>query len=190
MTMVNQALALRTKLLVAEYGRKRVIAALAQAENVEFETIEREVDTVRKRMSNSRRGTRKLPELLQEAEIDARTFPLVERIARAYENKRYLPDLSRVRRFLKSHGVDASKVQTRATALPLIVKVLGGLCERDLTEIENDLNRSATGDLGIIADQILGHSGNEPRAAEGRAREGDELEPWARRSGGNPDGSR
>ena len=42
MKAVNQALTLRTKLLVAEYGRKRVIAALAQIEDVEFETIERE----------------------------------------------------------------------------------------------------------------------------------------------------
>ena len=111
MTMTNQALALRTKLLVAEYGRTRVIAALAEAEDVEFEAIEREVHAVKERRSSRHRRPKTLPELLKEASIGSETFSLVERIACAYENKQYLPELWRVRRFLELHGAEASKVR-------------------------------------------------------------------------------
>ena len=165
MTTANQALVLHTKLLVAEYGWKRVLAALAQAENVELETIEQEVGTIRERRSSSRRRLKKLPELLQKAEIDLKIFPLVERIAYAYENKRYLSELWRVRRFLESNGIDGSKVRSRMAAIPLVIQVLGNLCEKELNEIiEDNLNRSKKGDLGIIADQILGSPGDRPKS--------------------------
>ena len=183
MTIVNQALTLRTKLLVAEYGRKRVIAALAQVEDVEFESIEREVDAVRERRSSRQRRPKALPELLKETKIDSQTFSLVERIACAYENKRYLPELWRVRRFLESHGVDASKVRTRTAALPAFIKALGGLPERELTEIAAGLSGSVRGDLRIIADQILGPSRVESRNTKGMAREGEEFEEPPRTEG-------
>ena len=181
MTAANQALAIRTKLLVAEYGRKRVIAALAEAEDVKFETIEREVNAVRERRSNRRRRPKALAELLKAAKIDSETFSMVGRIATAYENKRYLPELWRVRRFLESHGVDAGKVRTRTAALPLVIKALGGLRESKLIEIESGLSGSARGgDLRIIADQLLGPSKDNSRTAKEMAGEDDIREEPAR----------
>ena len=91
MKEVNQALTLRTKLLVAEYGRKQVIAALAQIEDVEFETIEREIESAKERRPSRKRHPKAVSELLKEANIDSQTLPLVEQIACAYDNKRYLP---------------------------------------------------------------------------------------------------
>ena len=173
MTDVNQVLALRTKLLVAEYGRKRVIAALAEAEDVKFEAIEREVGAVRERGSNRRRRPKALPELLKEAKIDSETFSLVERIACAFESKRYLPELWRVRRFLSSQGVDASKVRSRKAALPLVIKALRDLRRSELTEIETELNGTVRGDLRIITDQILGPAEDNSRTAAEAARVGD-----------------
>ena len=176
MTAVNQALTLRTKLLIAEYGRKRVIAALAQVEEVEFETIEREVEAVRERKASKHRRPKALPELLKEVNIDSERFSLVERIACAYENKRYLPELWRVRRFLESHGVDGSNVRTRTAGLPLVVKALGGLSEGELNEMLDGLSASTKGDLKIIADQILGPSKEQSQTVEEMARESDERE--------------
>ena len=176
MTVVNQVLTLRTKLLVAEYGRKRVIAALAQAEDVEFETIEREVEAVKERKANRHRPPKALPELLKEVKIDSERFLLVEQIACAYENKQYLPELWRARRFLELHGVDGSNVRTRRAGLPLVVKVLGGLSENELSEILGGLSAPTKGDLKIIADQILGPSKEQSRTVEGMARENDEQE--------------
>lgn len=176
MTAVSQALTLRTKLLVAEYGRKRVIEALAQVEDAEFETIEREVQAVRERKSSRHVRPKELPELLRDAEISPQTFSLVERIAFAYENKRYLPELWRVRRFLQSHGVDGSKVRSRAAALPVVIKVLGGLSESEVTKIAAELSGPVRGDLRILADQILGRPDGKSRTAGEMAQEGGESE--------------
>ena len=183
MTVINQALTLRTKLLVAEYGRKQVIAALAQVEDVEFETIEREVEAVRERRSSRHRRPKALPDLLKEAQVDSQTYSLVERIACAYENKRYLAELWRVRRFLESHGEDASRVRTRTAALPVVIKVLGGLSESELSEITAGLSGPVRGDLRIIADQILGPSKGESRTAKGVVRDDDEREEPAHPEG-------
>ena len=183
MTVVNQALTLRTKLLVAEYGRKRVIAALAQVEDAEFETIEREVEAVKERRASRHRRPKTLPELLKEAKIDSERFSLVERIACAYENKRYLPELWRVRRFLESHGVDGSNVRTRTAGLPLIVKVLGALSENELNEMLGGLGASTKGDLKIITDQILGPAREPSRTVEGMDRESDKREKPASTEG-------
>ena len=167
MKAVNQALTLRTKLLVAEYGRKRVIAALAQIEDVEFETIEREIESTKKRRPSRKRHPKAVSELLKEANIDSQTLPLVEQIACAYDNKRYLPELRHVRQFLEQHGVDASKLQSRTAASPLVIKVLGSLSESELTGMVTGLNEPVKGDLKIMADQILGPSKN-PSCAKTR----------------------
>ena len=157
----NQTLTLWTKLLVAQYGRNQVIAALAQAEGAEIEAIEREVEAIRQRKSTKRRARPKtLAELLELLKLDAETHALVNEIGSAYQNKRYLAELWRVRRFLESHGVEADKLRSRSAALPVLVGVLGEMPVAELTEIAAQTNGQAKGDLGIIADQILGSDGS------------------------------
>ena len=73
----SQALTLRTKLLVAEYGRKRVIAALARVEEVEFETMEREIDAAKVKRSSTPRRPKTVSQLLNDAKIDPQTFSLI-----------------------------------------------------------------------------------------------------------------
>ena len=152
----NQTLTLRTKLLVAEYGRKRVIAALAQVEEADFETIEREVEAVGQRKTAKRRQPKALKELLEALALEPDAHSLVNEIGCAYQNKRYLGELWRVRRFLESHGVDADKLRTRAAALPVVIGVLGEMPVDELREIAADAKERPKGDLAIIADQILG----------------------------------
>lgn len=153
----NQILALWTKLLVAEYGKSRVIAALAQAEDAEFETIEREVEAVRQRKTAKRqRRPKTLEELLSELQLEPDVHALVNEIGCAYQNKSYLGELWRVRRFLDSRGVDADKLRSRAAALPTVIGVLGETPVGELRQIAAEAKERRKGDLAIIADQILG----------------------------------
>ena len=148
------------KLLVAEHGRSRVIAALAQAEDTDLETIEREVEAVRERKTAQRRRKPKaLKELLEDLGLESDAHSLVNEIGCAYQNKRYLGELWRVRRFLEAHGVDADKLRTRAAALPMVIGVLGETPLDELREIAAEAKERPRGDLAIIADQILGSDG-------------------------------
>ena len=156
----NQILTLWTKLLVAEYGRRRVIAALAQAEDTDLKIIEQQVEAVRQRKTAKRRRQPKaLKELLEELALEPDAHSLVNEIGCAYQNKRYLGELWRVRRFLETHGVDADKLRTRAAALPMVIGVLGETPVNELREIAAEANERRRGDLAIIADQILGADG-------------------------------
>ena len=157
----NQTLKLWTKLLVAEYGRRRVIAALAQAEDTDLKTIEREVEAAvgQRKTAKRRRQPKALKELLEELALKPDAHSLVNEIGCAYQNKRYLSELWRVRRFLEAHGVDADKLRTRAAALPMVIGVLGETPVDKLREIAAEAKELPRGDLAIIADQILGSDG-------------------------------
>lgn len=157
----NQTLTLWAKLLVAEYGLNRVIAALAQAEDTQFEEIEHEVEALRKRKSTKRRRRPKtLGELMKEANLDTDVHALVNEIGCAYQNKRYLPELWAVKRFLASHGVEAGNLRSRSAALPMVIGILRERSVNELMEIAAASKRRTKGDLGIIAEQILGDEGH------------------------------
>ena len=144
--------------------------------STEFETIEREIESAKKRRPSRKRHPKAVSELLKEANIDSQTLPLVEQIACAYDNKRYLPELRHVRQFLEQHGVDASKLRSRTAASPLVIKVLGSLSESELTGMVTGLNEPVKGDLKIIADQILGPSKNQSRTVKEMAQQSHERE--------------
>lgn len=156
MKATNQAVKLWTKLLIAEYGRSPVIAALAEIEGVDFDVIEQELDAHKTRKAPQRRRRRKgLDELLQGSTLHPTKLALVRQLGCAYENKRYLPELWRVRRFLESNGIKADGIRSRVAALPRVIEALGRLSESELAEMTTTPH-STGGDLGIIADQILG----------------------------------
>ena len=162
---MNRTLGLWTKLLIAEYGRDRVIAALAEIESVGYDEIERELQA-HKRRKIGRRHKRPttLSELLKNSNLDPKTLSLVKQVGCAYENKKYLPELWQVKRFLDSHGIETRNIRSRVAALPLIVKTLSNLADDELADLAAGSSKSARGDLGIIADQILGSANDKSGA--------------------------
>ena len=162
---MNRTLGLWTKLLIAEYGRDRVIAALAEIENVEYDAIEQELEAHKQRKIGRRhKRPAKISELLKNSNLDPRTLSLVNQVGCAYENKKYLPELWQVKRFLASHGIETRNIRSRVAALPMIVKVLSNLSVDELTDLAAGSSKSTRGDLGIIADQILGSAIDKPGA--------------------------
>jgi len=155
---VNRYLDFRTRMLVLEFGKKRVLEALANIEGVDLHTVERELAACQEKMRTPKARRRKsVPELLDQARVSADTRPVLERLAHAYENRQFLPDLSKVRSFLGERGVDPSKLRSRADALP---KVIGVLAQESADSLECLMtsSRNDRGDLGVLADHILGDS--------------------------------
>ena len=153
-------------LLVAFNGWKRVLEELACVEDVDIGEVERELQqirgnakakVVRKKRTRHRKTVR---ELVEDAAPGDEARSLVERLAFAYEGKSFLPDLWRVKQFLESHGVVASRIRSRTDALPKVVHVLSGLPCRELEQLAA---RSQSGnDLSILANQILGPATQQP----------------------------
>ena len=152
-------LSIEARLLVARYGRRRVLETLATISSVDLAVIQREMEAYEAKGKNKKPTRRKssVEELLKKAHLSEDTRPLVEKLAYAYESKEFLPKLQKVRRFLESEGVAADKLCARANALPKVIDVLANQSNDDLEKLIAESETNDRGDLGVIADQILGH---------------------------------
>jgi len=154
---------LEVRLLLARYGKRRVLEALAAIHQVDLAAIETEIERYEARAKDKKRSRRKgIPELVEDARLDRAMRSIVEKIAYAYESKEFLPELRAVKRFLESQGISADKLRSRADALPKVIDVLAHQSKEGLEKLVADSKKAGRGDLGVIADQILG-SGTRPR---------------------------
>ena len=155
---------LSLRLLVAQHGQTRVIEALSAIQEVDLEIVRSEIEACGNR---ARRGkTQRLPrksieEEIREAQPDSHEAEVVIRkLAHAYENKEFLPELRDVRRFVEAHSTVPtksvpSKLRSRADAFTAVIGVLAR-CSLDELHLLDRRTRAKGSDLGIITDQILG----------------------------------
>lgn len=151
-------LSLEARLLVARYGRRRVLETLAEISSVDLAVIQREIEAYEVKGKN-RKPTRRrssVGELLKKANLNEDTRPLVEKIVYAYDNKEFLPQLQKVKRFLESQGISSDQLRSRADALPKVIDVLAHQSSESLEKLAVESETNDKGDLGLIADQILG----------------------------------
>lgn len=156
-------LRMHMQLLVAFNGRQRVLEELASIEGVDMASLEREIDQLRgsasaKPKNATTRKTRRRRtalELTNDAALRDDIRAIVEHLALAYERKEFLPDLWRVRQFLDSHDIPASKVKSRGDALPKVVSALSGMSTGELEALAAE-SKDNRGDLSVLTDHILG----------------------------------
>lgn len=160
-------LGLELRLLIARHGRARVSEVLSTIEDVDFAALDSDVKAyvggrARKRKTRPRKS---IDEMIREANPDSGDAGrLIQKLALAYEDRRFLPELRDVKHFLQSRYTSAEKFRSRTDALPAVIKVLAKADHGELAELD-ERNEARGGDLGIITAQILGRSGSSsPRA--------------------------
>ena len=87
----------------------------------------------------------------------------MERLAHAYQDRQFLPELRAVKRFLESRGVPAEKLRSRSDALSTVLRALAE-CELDELKALNERKGMSGSDLGMITDQILGNTSSAKSA--------------------------
>jgi hypothetical protein len=142
-------------LLLAQYGKLAVLAALA----AKLETSEEQL------MAQMQRPPAKARQRAKErrsfdvgsavAGEDPAKAQLLRTLHNRYENRTFLPELRDVKRFFEQFGQAIGSVKSRAALLP---KVMRFLAEREMSELES-LTKTPTGSdyssLGLISDEIL-----------------------------------
>lgn len=173
---MNPELRMHVQLLVAFNGRQRVLEELASIEDVDMASLEREIEQLRgsanaKPKNATIRKTRRRKtalELINDVALRDDIRSIVEHLAQSYERKEFLPDLWRVRQFLESHDIPASKVKSRGDALPKVVSALSQMSTGELEALAAE-TKDNRGDLSVLTDHILGPAEGEhpasPRAA-------------------------
>ena len=165
-TSKPQLLNLELRLLVARHGKERVLEALSQIEDAGLGSLEDAIKTFETEFRKPKKKARRRPhksiqEMVDEANPAPEARELLEKLAKAYEERGFLPELRQAKRFLESRGTSAAKLRSRVGALPLILRELAKCSIADLQRLVDE--RRGRGDLGIIADQILGHGRNVDR---------------------------
>ena len=158
---------LHLRVLTAQYGKKQVSEALSAIGDVDTGTVRNAIHdmageaAVRPKKADVAKKARRRPrksaaDVVREAELDdPEAKGVVERLACAYEDKRFLPGLRDVREFLESKFVPSAKLRSRPAALPAVVNVLSKCSLDELHSLDRTaMNRG--GEMGIIADYLLG----------------------------------
>ena len=162
-------LGLELRLLIARHGKPRVSEVLSSIEEFDLATLDSEVKAYEEGRSRRRRAQprprKSVDEMIRQANPEnPDAEPLIRRLALAYEDKRFLPGLREVKRFLEFRQISADRFRSRADALPVVIKVLAKADPHELAAFD-EKREARGGDLGIIAAQILGHgSGSGTRA--------------------------
>lgn len=147
---------LEVRFLLARYGRERLLKAIAQVGKVEFSELVSALETYESRDRVSRkRKTENSADLVAKLNLGDDIKPLVQKLGLDFEVGSFLPQLREVRRFLASCGIKAT-VKSRREALPKVIEALGNCGIERLHELNDKTGDSRRGDLGLIADQILG----------------------------------
>lgn len=97
-------------------------------------------------------------------EADSEKKISLERLARKYEQKVFMPDVAQARDFLRECGVDASRIKMRQNATVRVFKCLADLPQDKLLEIENKGRYGVPKTATDIADAIHAF-GNRRRKA-------------------------
>ena len=159
MNQDKDLLGLELRLLIARHGKARINEALSSMEDIGLATLDADIRAYegRTRRSKARPRSRKsIDEMIQEANPENPDAEhLIRKLAFAYKDRQFLPDLREVKRFLEFRRTSAVKFHSRADALPAVIRVLA---QTDPDELAALVERKGTrgGDLGIIANQILG----------------------------------
>ena len=154
-------LGLELRLLIARHGKARVSEVLSSIEDVDLPALDSDVKTYEegklRRRATRPRPRKNVDEMIREASPENPDAErLVRKLALAYEDKRFLPGLREVKRFLEFRRISAEKFRSRADALPAVIRVLARAAPNELAALD-ERNDTRGGDLGIIAGQILGH---------------------------------
>ena len=177
-------LGLELRLLIARHGKARVSEVLSSIEDVDFAALDSDVKAYEEGNTKRRktRPRKSIDEMIQEASPENDDAErLIQKLALAYEDRRFLPGLRDVKHFLESRRTSAEKFRSRADALPAVIRVLAKADHGELAELD-ERNEARGGDLGIIASQILGRgSGSGVRA---RPRPGQPAQDGPSTSGG------
>ena len=169
----TQALDIHLSALVTVHGLQRVRKAPARIDEHRVARLDEfrvNDDDRGMHATSAKRARRKkgIEELIQEADIDPSVRLLVQEIGHAYERKEFLPDLWRVRKFLESEGIEASKLRSRSDALRKIIDVLACQPYQRLQDMLAE-SKCTKGELATLTDQILGEPIGRPQATNPEA---------------------
>ena len=157
--IISDFLKTQLRLLVAQFGRRSVLEALAGLTDASLPQIEEEIAKLAAtRSAKSSKHPKSLDELLNSiSTVDEPIKNLIAQLGRLFESKQFLPNLRDVEEFLRRRGVPEKKYKNRNFALVAVLKTLSEAPEKELESLISHYTASAgKSEYAILANQIMG----------------------------------
>jgi hypothetical protein len=148
-------------LLLAKYGEKETVCALARNLGLPPDEIERRFQRLKelkpKTPSRKRADPRKAVEsLIQEHPEKA---DHLETLLQRFENKTFLPELRDVRRFFHQHSRDLVNIRSRDVAMLSLFRLLASLDLAEIADLAREPEGTEYSSLGILSEEIMRRGG-------------------------------
>jgi hypothetical protein len=157
--MTTDFLKTQLRLLIAQFGRKAVLDALAGLTNVTPDQLQNEIaklETARSVKSSKREKS--LDELLAALpSTGGKAKELVAQLGRMFEAKRFLPNPRDAEEFLRRKSAPGRKYKSRKEVMGAILKSLSEMPESELESLVAHSNDSGgKSDYAVLANQLMG----------------------------------
>lgn len=144
-------------LLLAKYGVRNVLNALASHLNIPPDVLEArlsEISQLKPRVTTKKHSD---PAAIIESLIvqhpDKAEY--LKKLFSRFQNKTFLPEFKDVKRFYNRHAADLGSVKSRTASIPKLFKLIAKLDNKDVANLSDDFTPGEYSSLGIIADEIM-----------------------------------
>lgn len=153
----EQLLEYEIVLLLAKYGEKRVVSAMAKKIGLSVEELERKLSDLREiKPRSSLRTPRDIPQLVESIAVHTpEKAPMLTTLGARFQNKTFLPELKDVKRFFDSHSKSFGKLTSRDKAAPELFRFLSSLDDSELISLCELEETDGSSSLGLISDAIM-----------------------------------
>jgi hypothetical protein len=160
--MNNQLVDYEIILLLAKYGEKPIVSALAKRLDLSPEDLQDQLSMLRA-LHPHRTSQRKPIDVSQIIESVASANPDKARSLKLlfarFQNRTFLKELREVKRFFERHNHPVSKIKSRGDAIPRLFRLLATLDVSELASLCDETDQKHPSSLGIISDQIMRRNG-------------------------------
>ena len=157
--MTGDLVNLEVRFLLARYGLRPVLDALAKVRKQTPEEVEAELERLETTKAERKRKAEKTPERLL-ARLPAQSpeqASLVRELAGLYEQKRFLPHLRMAEDFVAQRTGQPRKFKSRKAALPTLLGVISAIPSEDLRKVRDECAFTpSSGDYELLAAAIMG----------------------------------
>ena len=153
----DQFLDYEIALLLAKYGGKRVVTALARGLELPEERLQAKLTEVNKLKPHAS-GRKRVD---SSAVLDTIAAEHPEKISdlrlllTRYENKTFLPELKDVRRFFARYSHPLRGIKSRTDSVPQLFSLLATLDVSELKKLTESIPEKEYSSLGIISEEIM-----------------------------------
>jgi len=158
----DKLLEIEVRLLVLRHGRPKVLQALARLSEQTIEDLENQLRAAEQK-SKAKRSKPSITDFLaSECQEHPEIAESLRALAVGFENRTFLPQLRDVQRFLDRIGVSSGKLKSRASAAPLLIRLLAKLPPEDLARMVASDRSVSESDYSLLARAIMKSPATEP----------------------------